>query len=846
MTSFKHPLSSGWEFRQADDDSADAWMPVRKVPTEVHLDLLANKKIPDPFIDLNELSVRWIADKGWVYRTRFAKPNQDGADEPAVTDLVFEGLDTFAVVTLNGAEILTSDNMFVSHRVNVSGLLQAENVLEIAFDSARLRGNQLVEEHSHEHTFYVRQTEVSRMPVRKAQYHWGWDWGPILTTAGPWRPVYLEQYTVRVADVWFQADVSPDLKTCTGHLFAQIEGELPSPQKVILSLTLEGKTVIEKTCGVDEGGLARTGFSIVDPQLWYPYGFGSQTRYELKATIGSHVVKSKLIGFRRTELIQEKDDYGKSFYFRINEIDVFSGGSCWIPADSFLSQISAQRYRDWMRLMVEGNQIMVRVWGGGIYESESMIEACDEFGILVWHDFQFACGSYPTYPSYLKSVEEEARQAVRLFRTHPSFLIWAGNNEDYQVQERYKLEYNYEDKDPQSWLKSTFPARYTYEYFLPKIVKEEDPSAIYHPSSPWGDGRPTFDPTVGDLHQWNIWHGAMNRYQEASQLSGRFVSEFGMEAYPHLETLRNVITNPQQLHPGSMAMDFRNRAIDHERRMITYVAENYLVKYDLPSYTHLTQVVQADTMHTAYKIWRREWGKPGSRKCGGVLVWQFNDCWPTMSWAVVDYYLVKKPAYYTIARALKPVTVGVTTDYRDWTSGHADPRGLTTFEKFDLWVVSSDVRPVELTLTVRVISIRTGEDVQTLLTRKPITAQPNSTTEILKDYAVPSSKQDMGKAEPPFDISQVEPIIIHAVIEADDHVIASDTCWPQPLKYLDFSDRGVKIKASSPTQLSISASRPVKSFVIEERRGVKISDNGFDRRWTSPKYPLLPLLEAIY
>lgn len=364
MTFSKHPLSSGWEFRQADDDSAEAWLPVQKVPTEVHLDLLANKKIPDPFIDLNELSVRWIADKGWAYRTRFAKPTQAGADEPAVTDLVFEGLDTFAVVSLNGTEILTSDNMFVSHRVTVSGLLQAENVLEIVFDSARLRGNQLVEEHSHEHTFYVRQTEVSRMPVRKAQYHWGWDWGPILTTAGPWRPVYLEQYTVRIVDVWFQADVSPDLKTCSGHLFARVDGKPPSHQKVTLSLALEGKTIIEKACDVDESGLAQTELSIADPQLWYPHGFGSQTRYELKATIGSYDTKSKLIGFRRTELIQEKDDYGKSFYFRINGIDVFSGGSCWIPADSFLSQISAQRYRDWMKLMVEGNQIMVRVWGG--------------------------------------------------------------------------------------------------------------------------------------------------------------------------------------------------------------------------------------------------------------------------------------------------------------------------------------------------------------------------------------------------------------------------------------------------------------------------------------------------
>ncbi len=281
-----------------------------------------------------------------------------------MTDVVFEGLDTFAIVSLNGSKILTSDNMFVSHRVDISNLLQEDNVLEITFDSATLRGTELVKEHSYEHVFYVRQTDVSRMPVRKAQYHWGWDWGPILTTAGPWRPVYLEQYTIKVTDVWYQASVTPDLKMCSGHLFAKVDGGRAQSQKVTLSIKLGAKTVFEKVCDISEDGLAQSEFSLSDPQLWHPYGYGPQTRYELKATIGSYDTKSKLIGFRRAELIQEKDDYGKSFYFRINGVDVFAGGSCWIPADSFVSQISDQRYRDWMKLMVEGNQIMVRVWGG--------------------------------------------------------------------------------------------------------------------------------------------------------------------------------------------------------------------------------------------------------------------------------------------------------------------------------------------------------------------------------------------------------------------------------------------------------------------------------------------------
>ncbi|KAI1501848.1 family 2 glycosyl hydrolase [Biscogniauxia marginata] len=826
MARSRHGLSHGWSFRQSDDESNDAWLPVPKVPSQVHIDLLANQRIPDPFLDLNELAVRWIEEKGWIYKTKFAKPTGLATDNSVVTDLVFEGLDTFTTVLLNGTEILKSDNMFWSHRVNVSTLLKSDNELEIHFDSAMLRGRELVKEHSHEHTFYVRQTEVSRVPVRKAQYNWGWDWGPILMTAGPWKPVYIEQYLARVDDVWSECEVSEDLKSCSGRILAKIAGAKAS--SVTLSLHLDGVTVFEKECSVGSEGLAETEFLVNTPDLWYPLGYGKQTRYVLKATLGSYDQISKLIGFRRTELIQEADDFGKSFYFRINGVDVFSGGSCWIPADSFLSQIPAERYHNWIKLMAEGNQNMIRIWGGGAYENNALLDACDELGVMVWHDFAFACASYPTYSSYLDSVEEEARQQVRRLRSHPSVVIWAGNNEDYQVQERYKLEYDYTDKDPKSWLKSTFPARYTYEYLLPRIVKEEDPFKIYHPSSPWGDGKHTADPTVGDIHQWNIWHGAMNRYQETFALSGRFVSEFGMEAYPHLETTRKMITDAQQQYPGSIMMDFRNKAIDHERRMITYVAENFQIKYDLPSYTHLTQIVQAETMQFAYKTWRREWGKPGTRKCGGVLVWQLNDCWPTMSWAVVDYYLVKKPAYYAISHAMKPLAVGVSRAYHDWTSGHANPTLITKDTKFDLWIASSRLQPTEVEITIRFISIRTGQDVLPPKKLVSVTAQPNSTTEVLKDFHVETAGSKLNEPTRPFDLANYDPFVIHAIIAADRRVVATDSSWPQPLKYLDFPDRGMKFRPVSSGQIAVSAARPVKGFVFEESQAMKLSDNGFD------------------
>ncbi|KAL2824229.1 glycoside hydrolase superfamily [Aspergillus cavernicola] len=807
-------LQSGWFMREHDDSTTGSWLPVPQVPSQVHIDLLTNKKIPDPFVDANELAVKWIAEKDWVYKTRFITSR---SSQTVTTDLVFHGLDTFATVTLNGTTILESVNMHTSYRVNISNLLNGtqENDLQIVFKSALLRGRELIDEHP-EHTFHVRQTEASRIPVRKAQYNWGWDWGPILMTAGPWRPVVLEQYTARIDDIWTQYQVSPNLKRCSGHLYARLGAGVLEGDTVVLSLVYKDVEVVKQTCQVGLEGLVKTPFLLESPSLWYPHGYGSPARYELSAELFRAETKLdsqvKLVGIRRCELVQEKDDYGKSFYFRINGVDIFAGGSCWIPPDSFLAQMSKDRYVGWMRLMVESNQIMIRVWGGGIYEDDAFLDACDEFGILVWHDFAFACASYPVYPSFLTSLEEEARQNIRRLRSHPSVVIWAGNNEDYQVQERYKLEYDPEDTDPGSWRTSTFPARYIYEHLLPKWVQEEDPSAIYHPGSPWGDGKHSADPTVGDIHQWDIWHGQMIRYQDCAELSGRFVSEFGMEAYPHLETIRRVITNPGQQHPGSMMMDFRNKAGDHERRLMIYVAENFLVPSDLPSFTHVTQVLQAETMRYAYKAWRRMWGRPGARKCGGVLVWQLNDCWPTMSWAIVDYYLVKKPAFYAISRALRPLDVGIARACPIWTSGHADPMATNSCQ-FDVWISSSLQEAAEVDLTVKFISIRSGELVSETITTK-ILADANATTEVLENRCVNETQ---------------DPFIIHAVITVGGQVVASDTAWPQPLKYLDFSNRSVKVETSpSQDEITVSADLPVKGFVFEERQGLTLSDNGFD------------------
>lgn len=315
----------------------------------------------------------------------------------------------------------------------------------------------------------------------------------------------------------------------------------------------------------------------------------------------------------------------------------------------------------------------------------------------------------------------------------------------------------------------------------------------------------------------------MERYQDSALLSGRFVSEFGMEAYPHLSTIRRSITKPSQHHPGSMMMDFRNKAGDHERRLMTYVTENFLVPSDLQSFTHVTQILQSETMRYAYKTWRRMWGRSGARKCGGVLVWQLNDCWPTISWAVVDYYGVRKPAFYAIARALRPLDVGIWRECPSWTEGHADPFATSNADscKFDVWIASCLQEAVEVDVVISFISIASGKLIGDTITTK-MTAKPNATTEVFENqYA---------KLHTPQYVDIHDPFIIHTVLRtADGQVVATDTAWPQPLKYLDFSNRNVKVQISPlRDQITVLADLPVKGFVFEEREGLVLSDNGFD------------------
>ncbi|SPJ78522.1 related to beta-mannosidase [Fusarium torulosum] len=797
-------LEKGWSFKKTADGH-DAWKPVARVPTVAHIDLLDNGLIPDPFLDMNELDVEWVGETAWTYRTTFDSPSTDGAS----VYLLFDGLDTFAQVRLNDTVILDSDNMFLSHRVNISDHLKNEgsNTLIINFDSALLRGRELQKEYPN-HRWELFNGEAGRLVVRKAQYHWGWDWGPMLNTAGPWRPVRLEVSSAHIENVLIKYVVSPDLKKIEGTVEVDVDGPF---DKANVSIHLQEDVIYTTTIERSSKDRFSVSFTIDDPKLWYPAGYGRQSQYNVTVSIfqdGQELDKTtKKTGFRRSELVQKDDSYGKSFFFRINNIDIFCGGSCWIPADNFLPRITPGKYRDWLELMIEGNQIMTRVWGGGIYEEDVFYDCCDELGILVWQDFMFGCGNYPAGPSMIKSVREEAIQNVTRLHHHPSVIIYAGNNEDYQVQEQAGLEYDPEDKDPDSWLKSNFPARYYYEYLLPEVVSEVSPGVVYWPGSPFSGGKDTADKTTGDLHQWNVWHGTQEKYQVFDTLGGRFNSEFGMEAFPALSTINYCITDKSERFPQSQTMDFHNKADGHERRIATYVVENFRPLPDLESHLYITQLCQSEAMNYAYRSWRRQWGD--DRRCGGVLVWQMNDCWPAISWSIVDYFLTKKPAYYALRRTLKPIAAGVQREHHDWSVVHARPAKTSAFS---VWITSSHQQGITVTVEIRFVSIKTGEDIRNKVVKQDLVLVPNGTTNVL------TGQIDNTKDEPH--------VISVSVLKAGVRV-SRDVDWPQPLKYLDFSDRGVDIQVT-PGEYRITAKRPTKGLVFEEVGGVSLDDNCID------------------
>ena len=643
-------LTDNWQFRQTGKDD---WHPAI-VPGCVHTDLLANKLIEDPFYRDNEKQQQWIGKTDWEYQTTF-KISSDVLKRDNL-ELVFEGLDTYANVFLNEQPILDSDNMFRRWRVNVKDKLKpGDNVLRIKFRSPINEILPVMAKMNYELPAVNDQGEKTSPYTRKAPYQYGWDWGPRFVTSGVWKPVDLNAWDkARIEDLNIR---QKELKKESAGLSAEVEviASTNADATIEIENLTDKKTVVKQPVKLMPGtNTVALPFVVANPKLWYPVGYGEQPLYHFRAKL---IVNNKTIdqtvkrtGLRTIELRQQPDQYGKSFEFIVNGIPVFAKGGNWVPADSFPTRITRERYRKLLQSARDANMNTVRVWGGGIYEADDFYDAADEMGLLVWQDFMFACSMYPGDGAFLDNVRQEAVDNVKRLRNHPSIAIWVGNNEI----ETAWMHWGWKDK---------LPAKLWDDYkkiflgVLPEVVGELDPSRAYWSSSPSSNFEDDADSQKsGDVHYWAVWHAAAP-FTEYEKQFPRFMSEYGFQSFPEFETVKTYTLPADRTSIESPIMTAHQRHPRGNQLIREYMLREFKEPKDFASFLYVSQVLQADGIKIGTEHFRRIMGQNM-----GSLYWQINDCWPVASWSGMDYFGRWKALHYYARRFYNDLLVSPHVD----------------------------------------------------------------------------------------------------------------------------------------------------------------------------------------
>lgn len=655
----RRTLHQGWQFHQV---RLTNWYPAT-VPGVVHTDLMDNEIIEDPFFRLNERGVQWIDKEDWEYQLNF-QPEESLLERERI-DLVFEGLDTYADVYLNGEKILSADNMFRSWRINVKPLLKAgENLLKVYFHSS-LKVDipkwdalpfhyEASNDQSENGGVFDKKVSIF---ARKAGYHYGWDWGPRLVTSGIWRPVYLEAWdNLRISDMYIRQD---EVNARKADIVGEVEIESERAQKVTVQLLDEatGKKWAGKEVELQPGkNRVELPCSIKHPRLWWSNGLGEPNLYRFctSVTDGNQVLDadSVSVGIRSLRVVNEPDPAGKTFYFELNGVPVFAKGANYIPQDNFLPRVTAEQYERTIADAVNANMNMLRVWGGGIYENDLFYELCDRYGLLVWQDFMFACSLYPAEGELLENIRQEAIENVKRLRNHACVALWCGNNECQDAWFNWGWRKRYEKQNPE--FAATIWNQFKKQYFevLPGVVKQYAPNSFYWASSPFASYEGPSDGIHGDCHYWGVWHGEepISRYNE---VRSRFFSEYGFQAFPEFESVKRYAPEERDWSITSEVMMAHQRGGEAANgRIERYLLSEYRKPEDFRTFLYFNQVLQGDAVKTAIEAHRRD-----MPYCMGTLFWQHNDCWPVASWSSRDYYGRWKAQHYFARKAYQKILV---------------------------------------------------------------------------------------------------------------------------------------------------------------------------------------------
>jgi beta-mannosidase len=690
-------IDSGWQFRAvANVDRSDVkeWHPAQ-VPGVVQTDLLNSKLIPDPFDRDNEFHLQWIGLADWEYQTTFQLDAAALAHDHL--DLVFDGLDTFADVYLNDQAILQADNMFRRWRVPAKTLLKpGPNTLRIVFHSAVEKMIPYVKTLPYilpsisTHNYGNEENIATAPYTRKAPYNYGWDWGPRFMTEGIWQPVRLETWDALRIDNFHihQHGITADLANVTEELdidagkattatLTLAHDEMSGPQ------TSDGTQTLQLNAGINHISFP---LRIAAPKLWYPVGYGAQSRYRFSASIrigreaAAHAETKT--GLRSVELRRVPDQWGKSFEFVVNGISVFGKGADVIPFDSFPNRVTPEIHRNILQAARDAHMNMVRDWGGGYYESDDFYDICDELGIMVWQEFMFGGDMIPGDVAFQENVRQEAIDQIKRLRDHPSIVIWCGNNEvetgwwHWGDRQEFKASISPDTRD-RVWQDYVI----MFADILKSAVTQYADPVPYTPSSPSADFEEIPDNQHnGDMHYWQVWHAQAPASDYTLQFP-RFMTEYGFQSFPEMRTIE-AFAKPEDFDIRSTVMQAHQKNKGGNERILTYMLREYRQPKNFASYVYLSQVQQAEIIKIGAEHLRRQ--RPRTM---GSLYWQLNDCWPVASWASIDYYGRWKALHYYARRFYDDVLISPFL--------HDD--------KVDVYVVSDKLQSLSGTIHMRLL-----------------------------------------------------------------------------------------------------------------------------------------------